>query len=83
MSFVADFETTTDPNDCRVWAYAICDINEPDKINIGINIGLNFQINRIILLNIFYKTRCTLPVWSIESVNNNKDLNFNNNANTC
>ena len=37
MPYVADFETTTDPKDCRVWAYAICDINEPEKINIGIN----------------------------------------------
>ena len=24
--FTADFETTTDINDCRVWAYAICEI---------------------------------------------------------
>ena len=38
MSFVADFETTTDPKDCRVWAYAICDIDNPDNVNIGINI---------------------------------------------
>ena len=28
--FTADFETTTDPNDCRVWAFAICEI---DNIN--------------------------------------------------
>ena len=26
MVRVADFETTTDPDDCRVWAYSICDI---------------------------------------------------------
>ena len=26
--FTADFETTTDPNDCRVWAYAICGIED-------------------------------------------------------
>lgn len=38
MAFVADFETTTDPKDCRVWAYAICDIDEPENVNIGINI---------------------------------------------
>lgn len=25
--FVADFETTTDVNDCRVWAYAICSVD--------------------------------------------------------
>lgn len=26
--FVADFETTTDPDDCRVWAWATCDIDD-------------------------------------------------------
>lgn len=26
--YTADFETTTDPNDCRVWAWAICDIHD-------------------------------------------------------
>lgn len=29
--YVADFETTTLENDCRVWAYAIVDIEECDK----------------------------------------------------
>lgn len=29
--YTADFETTTNPNDCRVWAWAICDINNYDK----------------------------------------------------
>ena len=24
--FTADFETNVDENDCRVWAYAICEI---------------------------------------------------------
>lgn len=38
MSFVADFETTTDPKDCRVWAYAICDIENPENVNIGITL---------------------------------------------
>lgn len=28
---VADFETTTDPNDCRVWAWAICDLKTYEK----------------------------------------------------
>lgn len=39
--YVADFETTTIPNDCRVWAYAIVDIEEPDNpdnVIIGTNI---------------------------------------------
>ena len=31
-SYTADFETTTDPEDCRVWAVATCDIENPDDI---------------------------------------------------
>ena len=27
-TFVADFETTKDKDDCRVWAYCYCDIEE-------------------------------------------------------
>ena len=29
---IADFETTTDPDDCRVWAWAICDLENYGKI---------------------------------------------------
>lgn len=36
--FVADFETTTDINDCRVWAYAICEIENQDNVVIGTTI---------------------------------------------
>lgn len=31
----ADFETTTDPNDCRVWAYSLCNIENPDEFVYG------------------------------------------------
>ena len=31
----ADFETTTDPNDCRVWAYSLCNIENPDEFLYG------------------------------------------------
>lgn len=34
-TYTADFETTTDPDDCRVWAYAICDIDNPDFLKYG------------------------------------------------
>lgn len=37
-SFVADFETTTNRDDCRVWAYAICEIENPDNVEIGLTI---------------------------------------------
>lgn len=33
--FTADFETTTDPTDCRVWAYGICEIGNPDNFQYG------------------------------------------------
>ena len=36
--FTADFETTTDENDCRVWAYAICEIGNTDNFIYGNNI---------------------------------------------
>lgn len=31
MKFTADFETTTDTEDCRVWAYCICNINNCEE----------------------------------------------------
>ena len=37
-SYVADFETTTIKDDCRVWAYAICEIDNPDNVEIGLTI---------------------------------------------
>lgn len=34
-TFVADFETTTDPENCHVWAYAICEVGNSDNVIIG------------------------------------------------
>lgn len=36
--YTADFETTTEPDDCRVWAYALCDIETEEVVEIGDNI---------------------------------------------
>lgn len=36
--FTADFETTTNVDDCRVWAYAICEIGDPDNFQYGNNL---------------------------------------------
>jgi len=36
--FTADFETTTDANDCRVWAYALCEIGNINNFQYGNNI---------------------------------------------
>ena len=37
-TYVADFETTTNPDDCRVWAYAITEVGNTDNIEIGTTI---------------------------------------------
>ena len=37
-NFTADFETTTDIDDCRVWAYALCEIGNVDNFIYGNNI---------------------------------------------
>ena len=36
--FTADFETTTDEEDCRVWAYALCEVGNVDNFIYGNNI---------------------------------------------
>lgn len=35
IAYTADFETTTDEKDCRVWAYAICGIDDPTEFYYG------------------------------------------------
>ena len=35
MKFTADFETTTDENDCRVWAWGVCEIGNPENFQCG------------------------------------------------
>lgn len=36
--FAADFETTTQIDDCRVWAYSLCEIGDPTNFLYGNNI---------------------------------------------
>lgn len=36
--YTADFETTTDENDCRVWAYSLCNIEDYTDFKYGNNI---------------------------------------------
>lgn len=38
MKFTADFETITDPNDCRVWAWALCAIDDTEIFYYGTTI---------------------------------------------
>lgn len=35
MDYTADFETTTDPRDCRVWAWAVCTIDDANTVTMG------------------------------------------------
>lgn len=39
MNYTADFETTTDENDCRVWAWATCSIDNKLDKEYGIDIS--------------------------------------------
>lgn len=36
--YTADLETTTDENDCRVWAWSVCDIENTDRVFFDNNI---------------------------------------------
>lgn len=36
--YTADFETTTDPEDCRVWAWCICDTDNIERVEFGTDI---------------------------------------------
>lgn len=38
LAWTADFETTTDQDDCRVWAFGLCQINNSDLFIYGNNI---------------------------------------------
>lgn len=35
MKYAADFETTADPDDCRVWAWGLAEIGNPDNFQAG------------------------------------------------
>lgn len=38
LSYVADFETTTNVNDCHVWAFGICEVGNKEKVITGTTI---------------------------------------------
>ena len=38
MTYAADFETTTDVDDCRVWAWAVCEVGNYDNFRYGVAI---------------------------------------------
>lgn len=53
MKYTADFETTTDPTDCRVWATGICEI-ESLNFEYGNDIDFFFQFMETHLGAVFY-----------------------------
>ena len=38
-SYAADFETTTLADDCRVWAWAVCEVGSPENVQYGNSIA--------------------------------------------
>lgn len=54
MNYTADFETITDPNDCRVWATGICSIDEKLKYYYGNNIDFFFDFAKSNINSHFY-----------------------------
>lgn len=54
MRFCADFETTTDKNDCRVWATGICTIDENKKFYYENNIDFFFRFAQLTPNSTFY-----------------------------
>jgi len=39
LTLVADFETTTLDEDCRVWAWGLCNIEAPEDVEIGLTLA--------------------------------------------
>lgn len=44
MNLTADFETTTQTEDCRVWAFAICEVDNPNNFIYGNSMDGFFEI---------------------------------------
>lgn len=51
LCYAGDFETTTDENDCRVWAYALCNVEDPTEFIYGNSIDEFFDICKDYLHN--------------------------------
>ena len=38
VKLVGDFETTTNPDDCRVWLYGLCELDDSSRFSVGTSI---------------------------------------------
>ena len=54
MLLTADFETTTSEEDCRVWAWAVCEIGNPEFFKYGNTIDEFFEYMRTSKNSTFY-----------------------------
>lgn len=54
MLLTADFETTTKEDDCRVWAWGVCDIENPDYFQYGNTIESFFEYMEMAGNSTFY-----------------------------
>ena len=51
VPIMADFETTTDELDCRVWSWGLVEIEEPDYEKVQIGADIDSFITRIMEYN--------------------------------
>lgn len=54
MTYAVDFETTTDVDDCRVWAWAVCEVGNYDNFKYGITINSLMEMCKKDKNNILY-----------------------------
>lgn len=54
MTYAADFETTTDIDDCRVWAWAVCEVGNYDNFRYGVTINALMDMCKKDKSNILY-----------------------------
>lgn len=47
INYMADFETTTDPNDCRVWSWGLLEIDKPEYDNAEVGTDIDSFIERV------------------------------------
>ena len=54
MTYAVDFETTTDVDDCRVWAWAVCEVGNYDNFKYGTAINSLMEMCKKDKNNILY-----------------------------
>lgn len=68
---MADFETTTDIEDCRVWAYAVCEVGNESNIKVGNSLDefmewvLNLQDEKVWFHNLKFDSD-PITIWLFE-----------------